>query len=306
MAAVKPIVVGSFILSGVALGVAAILLFGGMRLFSPTVRAVVYFHESVANLNVGAPVTFRGVRVGSVTKIAVTLDMTDLTARIPVYLDLDPSKVFVKNSVSGKTEAGFDRLLKAGLRAQLDMQSLVTGQLRVDLDFQPGIAASTTVSDAERPEIPSVPSRLQTLEGEFGDLPLKEIAENARQALASIQRVADELPRQVGPLADNLKQSSDAARITLGNIDRLAQAATQQLSVNGDQLGRVLASSELAIRDSDILLVSLKEMAAPNSEFRGNLQATIRDLAASASSLRNFTHEIERDPSAILSGRTSH
>jgi paraquat-inducible protein B len=305
MTAAKPLVVGSFVLSGLALGIAAILLFGGMHLLRPSVRAVVYFQESVANLNVGAPVTFRGVRVGTVTKIAVHLDMTDLTARIPVYLDLEPEKVFVDNGGSGSTEASFDRLLTAGLRAQLNMQSIVTGQLRVDLDVQPGIAAPILVNDGKRPEIPSVPSRMQTLEGEFGDLPLKDIAENARQALASIQRVADDMPRQIGPLTDSLTQSSDAARLTLGNIDQLVLATTRQLSVNGDQLGRLLVSSDVAVRDSDKLVASLKDMAAPESQIRTDLQSAIRDLAASASSLRNFTHDIERDPSAVLRGRSS-
>ena len=175
MTAAKPIVVGSFVLSGAALGIAAILLFGGVNLLSPTVRAVVYFQGSVANLDIGAPVTFRGVRVGTVKKIAVTRNMTDLTARIPVYLDLDPSKVVVESSAPGKAAAVFDRLLKAGLRAQLDMQSIVTGQLRVDLDFQPGITPALAGANADLPEIPSIPSKLQTLEGQFNDLPLKEI-----------------------------------------------------------------------------------------------------------------------------------
>jgi len=50
----------------------------------------------------------------------------------------------------------------------------------------------------------------------------------------------------------------------------------------------------------------LNQMTAENSPMRGDLRSAIRDLAASASSLRGFTHEVERDPSAILSGRTSH
>ncbi|WP_158240720.1 MlaD family protein [Telmatospirillum siberiense] len=306
MTSANPAVVGGFILSGLALGVAAILLFGGMRLFSPTVHAVVYFQGSVANLDVGAPVTFRGVRVGMVTKIAVTLNMADLTARIPVYLDLNPAQISLKNAIGEGAEAGLDRLLKAGLRAQLDMQSLVTGQLRVDLDLQPGIAATTLGGDQSRREIPSIPSRLQTLEGEFSELPLKEIAENARKALASIQRVADELPRQIGPLTDSIRQSSDAARVTLENIDQLAVATTRQVTVNGDQLARVLASSDRTVRNTESWVTSMKEMTAPNSQIQSDLHATIRDLAASASSLRGFTHEIERDPSALLSGRTSH
>jgi paraquat-inducible protein B len=46
-------------------------------------------------------------------------------------------------------------------------------------------------------------------------------------------------------------------------------------------------------------------MAEPSSQFRGDLQATVRDLAASASSLRNFAETIERNPNALLMGRSS-
>jgi paraquat-inducible protein B len=305
MAAAKPAVVGAFILSGLALAVCAILLFGGTHLFSPSVHAVVYFQGSVANLVVGAPVTFRGVRVGTVTRIAVSLNMTDLTARIPVYLDLDPSQIFLENGAAGQTDTAFDRLLKAGLRAQLDMQSLITGQLRVDLDLQPGTAVAIVQGAAGRREIPSIPSKLQTLESEVAELPLKEIAENARQALAAIQRLADELPRTIGPMTDSVRQTTDAAHVTLDDIEKLAIAGEHQLTVNGEELRRVLVSSERTLGNAEALLISLKEMTAVNSPIRSDLQAATRDLAASASSLRGFTHEIERDPSSLLSGRTT-
>jgi paraquat-inducible protein B len=306
MRAARPAIVGAFILSGLALGVAAILLFGGTRMFSRSVHAVVYFQGSVAGLDVGAPVTFRGVRVGSVTKIAVNLNMKDLTARIPVYLDLNPSQISLENSVPGEADPGFDRLLQAGLRAQLNMQSLITGQLRVDLDLRPDTAAPLVGGDDDLAEIPSIPSKLQTLEDEVAEMPLKEIAETARQALVSIRGVADEIQPRVGPLTDSVKQTSDAARTALEDIDRLAVAGRQQLSASGGALGRVLASTDRTVRDADTLVVSLKDMTAPNSRMRDDLQAAIRDLAASASSMRGFAHEIERDPSRVLIGRTAH
>lgn len=306
MAGAKPAIVGGFLLSGAALGVAAILLFGGTQLFSRTVHAVVYFEGSVAGLDVGAPVTFRGVRVGSVAGIAVHLNVKDLTARIPVYLDLNPSRIALEDGVPGQVDTSFDRLLKAGLRAQLDMQSLITGELRVELDLQPGIAAPVAAADQDWPEIPSIPSKFQTLEDQVAQLPLKEIAENARETLAATRRVAEALADRVGPVGDKLTETADAAHATLDDVDRLAVAAQRQLAVTGNDLGRVLASADQMVQQTETLVASLKEMTQPNSRMRDDLQATTRDLAASASSLRGFTHEIERDPSAILSGRTSH
>ena len=303
----KSAIVGGFILSGLALGIAAILLFSASHLFNPVVQAVVYFQGSVANLDVGAPVTFRGVKIGTVTKVSVSLNMSDLTARIPIYLELDPSQIFLVKGATGETESGFERLLKAGLRAQLGMQSLITGKWRVDLDIQPGLHPEmrrVEDSDGNYPEIPSIPSQIQTIESEIADLPLKEMIENARQTLASIQRMSDDLPRQILPLTDSLKQTSDRARGTLVSIDLLATLSQQQVNLTGEQLVRVLASSDRMVRNADALLVSLKEMSEQNSPMRSDLEATLRDLAASASALRSFTREVDRDPSSLLNGRT--
>ncbi|WP_424140826.1 MlaD family protein, partial [Roseomonas chloroacetimidivorans] len=146
MAATRPAVVGGFILGGLALAVAAILLFGGSRLFEQTKRAVVFFEGSVAGLDVGAPVTLRGVRVGSVQRIALHLSASG-QARIPVTLELLPDQVNREGKDAQQSDADIEHLVEAGLRAQLNSQSFVTGQLRVDLDFRPGTPAERVAAD---------------------------------------------------------------------------------------------------------------------------------------------------------------
>lgn len=86
----KATIVGAFILGALALGVLAILFFGGTRLFATRSRVVVFFSELVAGLDVGSPVTFRGVRLGSVQSMAIRASADTMTARIPVYLELEP------------------------------------------------------------------------------------------------------------------------------------------------------------------------------------------------------------------------
>jgi paraquat-inducible protein B len=307
MTATKPALVGAFVLSGLALFVLALLLFAGTRLFNPEVASVTYFQGSVAGLDVGAPVTFRGVRVGSVTGIGVRINMKDLTARIPVYMEVNPSQVKLEGPGGRDNKSVFRRLLAAGLEAQLGMQSLVTGELRVDMDLQPGDHATYLGGNADGDEIPSSPSKLQTLEAQIAALPLNQIADNANQTLVSIKRVTDQLGARVGPLLDSLKQTSDsahgtmdAAHLAVTYIDSLAIDGRRQLAVNGDALKGVLASSDRTVRDADALILSLNEMTAPNSRIRDDLQSTTRDLAASASSLRAFAHEIEGNPSDLL------
>jgi paraquat-inducible protein B len=90
-----------------------------------------------------------------------------------------------------------------------------------------------------------------------------------------------------------------AAR-TLGDIDLLAVRGRQQIATSGEALDRVLAKSGDAVTQADKLLASVNEMTAPRSPIRGDLEATLRDLAASAGSLRTLTRELQRDPSATL------
>lgn len=304
----KPALVGAFVLSGLALLVVAIMLFAGTHMFSRELVAVTYFEGSVAGLEVGAPVTFRGVRVGSVTNIGVSINMKDLQSRIPVHMELTPSSFRLDGRGDSDAKSVFRSLLAAGLEAQLGMQSLVTGELRVDLDLLPSAHATYLGGEVDGDAIPSSPSKLQTLEAEIAELPLKQIADNVNQTLESIQRITDQLGPRVGPLLDSLKQTSDsahetmdAAHVAVTHIDGLVIDGQHQLTADGDALKRVLASFDRSVRDADALIVSLKEMSAPNSRIRDDIQSTMRDLAASASSLRNFTREIERNPSNLVS-----
>jgi paraquat-inducible protein B len=300
MSGAKPAIVGGFVLGGMIMSVVGILLVLGTHLFSHEVHAVVYFQGSVAGLEVGAPVTFRGVRVGSVTKIGLNLNLKDLSAHIPVYLALDTSVVTLVTDGSKSEPLEFDRLRKAGLQAQLGTQSFVTGQLRIDLDFLPKVHSTYLGGNVDGNEIPSSPSKLETLEAEIADLPLKQLAEDTRQTLVSIKRVSDALGPRIGPLADNIEGTSTAAHVALNQIDSLAKEGRQQLSVNGDELSQVLKSSDKTVSDVDTVVRSVNEMAGPHSAMRDDLQAATRDLAASASALRAFSQEIERNPSNLL------
>jgi paraquat-inducible protein B len=97
----------------------------------------------------------------------------------------------------------------------------------------------------------------------------------------------------------------EAAHVAVTHLDRLAIDGQHQLMANGDALKGVLASSDRTVRDAEALILSLDEMIAPDSQIRNDLQSTMRDLAASASSLRDFTREIERNPSHLLKRGTA-
>jgi paraquat-inducible protein B len=311
MRAAKPIVVGSFAFGALALGVLAIVLFGGMHLFSKTVRVVVFFNGSIAGLDIGAPVTFKGMRVGRVEGMRLDVDALHEASWMPVYLDLDLSQVSWTNRSFSGTHADLQRAVDAGLRAQLVPQSLVSGELYVNLDLLPQTAARLTRRPNEVFEIPSIPSDMQDLRDQFRQLNLPELGLQTRKTLLSMQRALDELQSRVGPVADSLRDTAsttaaavrglqtDAAR-TLADIDRLANEGHRQLAVDGPELERLLQRATQTADPADAMIASLNEMTSPRSPLREDLQASLRDLAASASSLRDLTHDLDRNPLGTL------
>ena len=70
--------IGLFVVGAIVLLVAAIVLLGSGRYFKKTHRYVAFFEGSVKGLAVGAPVMFRGVRIGKVEDFAVYVERADL------------------------------------------------------------------------------------------------------------------------------------------------------------------------------------------------------------------------------------
>jgi len=321
MAITKSVAVGGFVIGGLALGVIAALLFGGAQLFVHKLRVVVYFEHSVAGLAVGSPVTLRGVKVGTVQSMKVYLKLPELIPVIPVYLDIEPNMVSWTNGALRADAADVEHAVKEGLRAQLSSQSLVTGQLSINLDFYPDAQVKSIGTTGDVPEIPSIPSDLQHIKDEIADLKLPELADKARIALTGIDQIIGELKGKVGPVADSVLQTSDAARTTLetatdavrqvqldashtlGDIDRLATDTQGQIASTSKEIKEVLTAVNLTMGKADTVIGSLNDMTGAHAPLRTGLEATIRDLAASAASLRDFSHELERKPNSILLGR---
>lgn len=318
---VKPAAVGAFVLGGLALAAIAVAVFGGMQWFTVTTRTIVYFPGSVAGLTVGAPVTFRGVKVGQVQSMTVLISASDLKPVIPVYLDFEAGQI-AWSSGPGRADAGLTQAVAAGLRAQLASQSLVTGQLRVDLDFHPGTPAVLAATIDGVVEIPSIPSELQQLKEQVAEMNLPELAQAARQTLAGMQRVLDELAGRMGGLADSLQTTSAAATATLeattasvgliqadaaralASIDGLAAEGRTVLASTGRDLRTLLSTSGRVVARAEKLVDGVEDMVAPRAPLRGNLDAALRDLAASASSLRTLTRDLERNPAGTIFGRS--
>lgn len=307
MTPAKPVVVGTFVVGALVLGVIAILTFGGSHLFARNLRVVVVFKDSIAGLEVGAPVTFRGVRIGRVEGMRLHLDERHHTSWIPVYLDVYIDRISWTNGSVGTTRVDLQAAVDSGLRAQLVAQSLVSGQMSVNLDYHPDVPAQQSAYPEDAFEIPTIPSEIQSLKDELLHIDLPGIALKSQQVLGGMQRTLEEIDHTIGPLATSLQSTlattavavrnlqADSAR-TVADIDRLANESRVQIANNGKELEQLLKTAERTANQADALVISLNDMTSS----RGDLQASLRDLAASASSLRSLTHDLDRNPVGTL------
>lgn len=319
-AAGRQTAIGAFVLGGTLLVLAAIILFGKTNIFSPELRAAVVFQDSISGLVVGAPVTFRGVRVGSVAGIAVVYDAKTQAAYIPVTLELDPGRVVLTDSQKDRP-IDLTTLTARGLRAELVIQSFVTGQSEIDLDFDAASPAVMHPSITLLPEIPTRKSTIQKMQEQLSKLPLHELTDNANATLASLRAVSEKLDQGLPPLISSLRTTSDRAAeaiglasktvtemqgrldTTLADFSRLANAGTALLTDRGAELHTVLVSSNQTVLQARDVLANLKAITSERGADRTNIDSALRDLATAAASLRGLTNEVEHNPQLLLTGR---
>ncbi len=320
--------VGAFVLGGVALVATAVVMFGNFSLFSRTIQAAVVFQDAINGLAVGAPVTFRGVPIGSVDAISISYDPATNTAYIPVTIRLESGRTSITPIEPGSGAFVVPELVKRGLRAQLQFQSYVTGQAQIDLDFDPKSPMTLHPDVTQLPEIPTRPSAFQRAREQLQDLPLHDLAVNANAALESFRRLADQLDRDLPPLVTSLKTTSDRSVATVESAAKAMEAATeairdlqgridstlsaiataavtgdQQLKQRGAELGALLTNANQAMTQARQVVGEVKAMTSARGNTRQNIDAVLRDLAAASSSLRGLAADLERNPQLLVTGR---
>src|SRR5215470_2649650 len=170
----NPTLIGAFVVGAIALGVIGLLVFGSGQLFKKTTRVVCFFTGDTMGLNIGAPVKFKGVEVGSVADIRIRiseqtapLSAEDISQgiRIPVIIDIDNDKVLSEGARQSLDRENLKLLIHLGLRAQLVSQSMVTGLLLVQLDFHPDAPEVFILPpDSKLVEIPTIPTSMQQIQ----------------------------------------------------------------------------------------------------------------------------------------------
>lgn len=199
--------IGAFVAGAVLLLVTAILIFGSGKLFRQSDKYVIFFNGSVKGLSVGAPVIFRGVKIGNVSSIGLVYDPNSKEVLIPVVVDVALARVKGVSDKMGYPD--YAMWVNQGLRAKLEIQSFITGQLMLAFDFYPEKPVKIYGIIKDYPELPALPISPDIFEV-MDDIPIKEITANLEEAVAGINRLVNS--EGISGLDKTLREVTNSAR----------------------------------------------------------------------------------------------
>lgn len=261
----NPTLIGAFVLGATVLLVAGLLVWGGTGMFRSKHQYVMYFDSAVAGLTKGAPVLFRGVRVGEVTEVQVRWG----TGLVGVYVQLEPD--VLKGVPPKDLQAAIRRgINESGLRAQLRTQSLLTGVLYIGLDAFPGTPVVLHGLDKKTPELPTVPTdiekwtaKLEKIGDAIANLPLEQLARSTVETIDEARRLLKS--PEIAAALKGVDALVGDTRVLIKKVDTLTA------NVN-DQVGPLSADTRAALAEAGATLkaaqVALAEVPALVQDVR--------------------------------------
>ncbi len=264
--------------------------------YAQRVPFIVEFSGSVHGLDVGAPVEFRGIKVGNVTDIRLQYDPGERQIRIPVTLAFEPQRV-ERIGLASTQESNLENVMKAmatfvagGLRAQLRSESLISGQVIVAFDFFPDAPPAQIRFEGKVPVLPTVPSDMASLEASANGLlvqiagllervskmPIEGVITDTRAALEAMRKLAE----------------TPQIKDMLGSADKTLVSADKTLTGANDTL-----------RQLDALLTSANAGYGNGSEVRRGLVDLLRQMQDTARSMKALADTLEQHPESVIRGK---
>jgi paraquat-inducible protein B len=279
----NPRTIGLFVVMALMIAIAAILLLGSSKLFEQADYYVLYFDGDLSGLDVGAPVTTHGVKIGEVTRIALVYDYADHTLSAPVIIRVSHD-VFrhVNEQNHEPDEATMQLHIERGLRARLETLSIVTGKLRISLDHHPETVALYRGTTSGLPEIPTLPTTLQHVAQKLANLPLESIITDIHRSVRSLTSFLES-----GKMADT--------------VDELNQTLVEvNATLRSGEMQSVVLSLDQTLSEMQNLLQQINQPAGP---FRRELTEALQQITEASRSIRHLTDYLNRHPDALIRGK---
>jgi paraquat-inducible protein B len=305
--------IGGFVVLAVIILAASLVVFGSGKFFQKTVKCVMFFNESVKGLSVGAPVLFQGVQIGSVISIVLQVDPTQLQLQIPVIIEYEPEKFKVGEAgrnLPRDPRKTIPKLIERGLRAQLGMQSFITGQLVIEIGFYPDSTicyAPAKVDEVHKDYIviPTCKSTSAKLADALEKLDLAGLERHLESAMDGIAKLANnpDLSASVRALKDTLQD----ARQLLARVDSQVNPVSDDVKKTVKEFGKLAANIDARVGGLaggfDKTMSAAKGVLSEDSPLVVELQNTLKEISAVSRSIRLLADYLEQHPETLIRGK---
>jgi paraquat-inducible protein B len=318
----NPTSIGAFLIGAVVIIIAGFAMLASATWFQHRSTFISFFGESINGLEIGAPVKFQGVPIGTVTAVEIQIDRQGKTSQVPVEysIDLDRLRTVRGTYVDLENPAVLNEQVADGLRVRLQMESIVTGQLYLELSYNadakpPEFSAYVT----EYPEIPTATSLLAALgigagsvvqdvmrvltkvNDMLGEINMPEINAAVVSTANAMQRLVN-APELRQALAEVPVATAQMTR-TMVAVERLAvtaDSAIGPLGVNAERATNELAGALQALRRT---LENTEGLLSTDSGIGFELQGALASLKEAADALQLLTTTLEQSPDILLRGK---
>ncbi len=310
MASASPKLVGAFVLAAVALLITGIVLFTSGTFFATTYDFIVFFDGNVSGLNAGAPVKFRGVEIGAVRDVRIDIagvartDTSGLGPGIPVIFYIDQQRLTQRGASHRVLHPdSLEGLIGLGLRAELKVESFVTGRRYIELDFLPN-SVDNRVNDPLVPytELPTVVTgfNLAAIQDdlthvlrEIGDLELAATLKSIKETFDSLQMVISTPEiRQAMRKLPNLVQQMET---TMARYADLAVELDTTIVPFRASIMRTSDQAEVTLKAAEESFTAVRNLLDPESPMAVQLAILLQEVAASARATAQLTEYLQRN-----------
>ena len=328
---------GLFVVASVSILAAALFVLGGREFFQPTFTFETYFDQSVAGLDLGAPVRFRGVPLGQVSEILTSAAIYERDVprdRRREYIVVRV-KINLSASEGAHVKQDLGTLTRRGMRAQTQLAGL-TGQQYLSLDFldpkkYPPLEFAWKPKYAYLPSAPSsageiiadvqtflaslnevdirtlsrnLNSLVSHLDTKVSDVPVAELSASAHEVLVKADATLERINRTLAAAPiDHTLSKLDSASVRLDALlgDPALKQTVENAAVFSARLSKLADEGDL-----DRMVKGIDEAAQRLDAVVGDNQYDVRTivqgLRVTSDNLRVLSETLKRDPAGVLVG----
>ena len=237
------------------------------------------FGHSIRGLRVGAPVEYKGVRIGTVKRTDIDYpeieNFLDQKTRIPVIIQIEPARLGMKDDENKITlvKESIERMIQEGLHGFMRSGSLLTGSKYIELNYVPSTQSKNQqfsgfqIIPTAASEIDGLVRKMDNILATIDKLSLDSLVNNASGAMFEMKKAMinfDKASAQVDSLLDTTESSELIANVnlTLRSFEKLAQDFSEG-STTHQELQNMILTMETMLKELTPVLSQLNHQ--PNS-----------------------------------------